>query len=119
MYNVITFPNDPDKVFYNVTPSGKETSFPPWYLGHQNTTTKPMDIPSTAKRYGNRGAYAMKIRHVDRNSTRKTGGGQVSASEGRVARSEVSKRCVHSSRLASIVANTRFARCRYLGSSTR
>ncbi|GMH88145.1 hypothetical protein TL16_g11068, partial [Triparma laevis f. inornata] len=77
MYNVITFPNDPNKVFYNVTPTGETPNFPPWYVGHQNTTTKPSDIPSTANRYGNRGAYAMKLRHIDRNSTRITGGGSL------------------------------------------
>ena len=65
--------SDPNNVFHNCAPSGRETSFPPWYVGYTNSTTKPLDIPSSASRYGNRGAYALKMQQSNRNSTRKIG----------------------------------------------
>ena len=47
MYSIITHKTDPEKVFYNSFPSATgPVNFPPWYVGYQNSTTKPMDIPS-------------------------------------------------------------------------
>lgn len=65
MYSIITHKTDPEKVFYNSMPSsGGPVNFPPWYVGYQNSTAKPMDIPSVSSRYGNRGAYKMKLRSM-------------------------------------------------------
>ena len=63
MYNVITHQGDPERVYHDTSASEDgPQNFPPWYVGYLNSTSKPSDIPSVSSRYGNRGAYNMKLR---------------------------------------------------------
>ena len=68
MYSLITFPNAPDRVFQNTIPSDTPPNFPKWYMGHNNSSSNPPTVTGAVNRYGNRGAYRMKLRNANPNA---------------------------------------------------